>query len=211
MAMQLLASVMLAGSNLILAQFGAVAIAVFGVFFRLQSFILMPIFGLGQAVMPMVGYNYGSGKPQRLLRTVEYGAVAAFTYAAAGFALFQIIPGGLIRMFNQNPELVEIGTTALPRLSIGFLFIGFTIISANLFQSVGKGLPSFLISVLRTLVLLLPIMYLLGEFFGLAALWFAFPIAEVLTMLFAVSLAVRELRAISRKFSEPNREEEAAR
>ncbi len=200
MAMQLLASVMLAGSNLILAAFGPLAIAVFGIFFRLQSFVLMPIFGLGQGVMPLVGYNFGNARPDRLKRTVEYGTLAAFAYAAAGFALFQLLPGPLIRMFNIDPELVAIGTTALPRISIGFLFVGPTIISANLFQSVGKGMPSFMISILRTVVLLLPTMFVLGSLHGLDSLWYAFPIAELITMVFSVLFALGELKSIFRHF-----------
>ncbi len=186
MSMQLLASVMLAGGNLILARHSTTAIAVFGIFFRLQAFIFMPVFGLGQGVMPITGYNYGSGQPHRMKQVIRYGMLSAFLFTLAGFAVFQLIPRGLVTVFNRSPELVNIGVPALRRISIGFLFVGPTIIGVNVFQALGRGTPSFVISILRTVVLILPLMYLLGELFGLRVLWFAFPVSEFIT--FAVTL-----------------------
>ncbi|MFW6180788.1 MAG: MATE family efflux transporter [Spirochaetota bacterium] len=202
MSMQLLASVMLAGGNLILATFSTTAIAVFGIFFRLQAFIFMPVFGLGQGVMPITGYNYGAGEPGRMKQTVQYGMVAAFLFTLAGFMVFQLIPRGLVTMFNRNPELVAMGVPALRRISLGFLFVGPTVIGVNVFQALGRGAPSFLISVLRTVVLILPLMYLLGELFGLRTLWLAFPVSESVT--FAITLSwlavvLRGLFAVMRR------------
>jgi putative MATE family efflux protein len=196
MSMQLLASFMLAGGNLILASHNTVAIAVFGVFFRLQTFFFMPVFGLGQGVMPLTGYNYGARKPDRMRHTIRYGVLAAFGIMFLGFLLFRLFPGALITLFNQDPELVAIGTAALRRISIGFLFVGPSIIGINVFQAVGAGLPSLLLSVLRTIVLLLPSMYLLGELFGLPALWYAFPIAESGTFLVGMSWLIAKLQRI---------------
>jgi putative MATE family efflux protein len=187
MSMQLLASVMLAGGNLILAAYSTTAIAVFGIFFRLQAFIFMPVFGLGQGVMPITGYNYGAGEPGRMKKTIQYGMGAAFLFTLAGLVVFQLVPRGLITMFNRSPELVAIGMPALRRISLGFLFVGPTVIGVNVFQALGRGAPSFLISVLRTVVLILPLMYVLGELFGLRALWLAFPVSESIT--FAITLA----------------------
>jgi putative MATE family efflux protein len=186
MSMQLLASVMLAGGNLILGMYSTTAIAAFGIFFRLQAFIFMPVFGLGQGAMPIAGFNFGAGKLDRMKRTIWYSMAAAFLFTLAGFALFQLFPRGLIVMFNENPELVRMGSAALRRISIGFLFVGPTIIGINIFQALGRGLPGFLIAVLRTVVLILPLMYLLGELFGLRALWFAFPVSEFAS--FAVTI-----------------------
>jgi len=194
MLMQLLSSVMLAGGNLILGTFTTTAIAVFGIFFRLQSFVLMPVFGLGQGVMPLMGYNFGSGNTQRMKTTARIAFITAFLFTCAGFLLFQSLSRQLITMFNTDAELVRIGTQALRRISIGFLFVGPTIMSANIFQAMGRGVPSLVIIFMRTIVILLPVMYLLGRLYGLSALWFAFPIAEFITFLFSFSWLLFVLR-----------------
>lgn len=194
--MQLLGSVMLAGGNLILGGFGTTAIAVFGIFFRLQSFVFMPIFGLGQGVMPIMGYNFGSGNSGRMKETARIAYVTAFSFTLLGFLIFQSFSRQLIIMFNTDPELVRIGIEALKRISIGFLFVGPTIMSASIFQAIGRGTPSLIIGFLRAIVLLLPIMYVLGRLFGLSAVWYAFPIAELLTFLFAFTWIMTVLRKV---------------
>ncbi len=196
MSLQLLASIMLAGGNMILALHNTTAIAVFGIFFRLQSFIFMPVFGLGQGVMPLTGYNYGAKNPERVKKTILYGASAAFLLTFAGFLIFQLFPRQLITMFNSNPELLRIGTPAMRRISIGFLFVGPSIIGINVFQALGKGLPSLVLSFLRTIVLLLPSMYLLGELFGLTELWLAFPISESITFAIGIFWLTGKLRQV---------------
>jgi len=198
MAMQLLASVMLAGGNLIIGRHSITAIAVFGIFFRLQSFIFMPVFGLGQGVMPLIGYNYGNRNPDRMKQTARIGITTAFCFTFIGFLIFQSIPRQLITMFNSDPELVRIGVTAMRRISIGFLFVGPSIMSANIFQAIGRGSPSLLIGILRTIGILLPSMYILGELFGLSALWFAFPLAEVITFSLAFTWLISVLKQIFR-------------
>lgn len=198
MAMQLLASVMLAGGNLIIGRHSITAIAVFGIFFRLQSFIFMPVFGLGQGVMPLIGYNYGNRTPDRMKQTARIGIITAFCFTFTGFLIFQSFPRQLITMFNSNPELVEIGVTAMRRISIGFLFIGPSIMSANIFQAIGRGTPSLLVGILRTIIVLLPTMFILGELFGLKALWFAFPIAEIATFSLAITWLTKVLKEIFR-------------
>ena len=199
MAMQLLASVMLAGANLIIARHSIVAVAVFGVFFRLQSFIFMPVFGLGQGVIPLTGYNYGNRNPDRMKQTARISIITAFCFTFTGFLIFQSFPRQLITMFNSNPELVKIGVTAMRRISIGFLFIGPSIMSSVIFQAIGRGIPSLLLGILRTIVVLLPTMFLLGEVFGLEALWFAFPIAEVATFSLGITWLTKVLKEIFRR------------
>ena len=196
MAMQLLASVMLAGANLIIARHSITAIAVFGIFFRLQSFIFMPVFGLGQGVIPLTGYNYGNRNPHRMKQTARIGIITAFCLTFTGFLIFQSFPRQLITMFNSDPDLIEIGVTAMRRISIGFLFIGPSIMSSVIFQAIGRGIPSLLLGILRTIVILLPSMYILGELFGLDMLWFAFPIAEVTTFSLGISWLYRVLKGI---------------
>ena len=202
MAMQLLASVMLAGGNLIIGSHSITAIAVFGIFFRLQSFIFMPVFGLGQGVMPLIGYNYGNRNPDRMKQTARIGITTAFCFTFIGFLIFQSIPRQLITMFNSDPELVRIGVTAMRRISIGFLFVGPSIMSANIFQAIGRGSPSLLIGILRTIGILLPSMYILGELFGLSALWFAFPLAEVITFSLAFTWLISVLKQIFRSMKQ---------
>jgi len=180
MVMQFLASFMIFGVNRIVGSFDVLAIAVMGIYFRLQSFVFMPVFGLCQGFMPIVGYNFGHRKPARMKKTIKYGVLIAFAFTTSGFIIFQVFPRQLISLFNSDPELIEIGATALTRLSLAFPIIGPAIIGSTTFQAIGKGLPSLIISFSRQIILLLPIMYLLGRFFGLDALWYAFPLAEVL-------------------------------
>lgn len=194
MTMQLLTSAMLVGANIIIAGFSETALAVLGIFFRLQSFILMPVIGLGQAVMPLAGYNYGHGNPQRTRETIKYGLLFSSLFVFAGFLLFQTAPRALILMFNDHPELVAIGITALRRISFGFLFAGPSIMCAVIMQGLGKGLPSLFINFSRTIIFLLPAMYILGQLFGLKALWFAFPIGESLTAVIACLWLAHALR-----------------
>jgi len=183
MIMQFLASFMLAGMNKILGSFTSTAIAAAGIYFRLQSFVFMPVFGLNQGYMPIVGYNFGHNKPQRMMKTIKLAGLIAFVFTTSGFILFQTIPTQLITLFNKDPELIRIGTTALKKISIAFPIIGPAIIISTTFQAMGKGLPSLLFSFLRQIVVLLPLMYLLGQWYGLNDLWYAFPISEVISII----------------------------
>ena len=180
MLMRGLASVMLAGMNKIVGYYDTTAIAVVGIYFRMQSIIILPIFGLSQGFMPLVGYNYGHGNPKRMKKTIAFGAVLALTFTLIGFTVFQIFPEQLIRLFNKDPELIKIGSNALKRISFAYLIMGLNIIGSTTFQALGRGFPSLFISSLRQIFILLPVMYFLGKIEGLKTLWFAFPIAEVI-------------------------------
>lgn len=184
MVMQLIASFMVGAVNIVLAGYSAAAIAAMGIYFRLQSFVLMPVFGLNQGYMPIIGYNYGHGKPERIKKTARYGFVIAFMFTMIGFFAFQLFPEQLVRLFNENEELVEIGTHALKTISYLYPVVGFTIIASVTFQAFGKGFRSLAISVLRYLVLLLPLVYFFGRVGGLPLLWYAFPVSEVTAFLF---------------------------
>lgn len=182
MLMQLLASFMIAGMNKIVVTFNVTAVAVVGVFFRLQSFILMPVFGLGQGYIPIVGYNFGHRNPGRMKKTILYGMIIGEVFTIIGFLLFQIIPRPLMLMFNKDPELVRMGVEALRRISIAYPLVGAAIVGSTTFQAVGKGFPSLVLSVLRQLVLFLPLMYGLGRIWGMPALWLAFPLSAAVTV-----------------------------
>jgi putative MATE family efflux protein len=178
MVMQLIASFMVAAVNTVLGTYSPIAIAAMGIYFRLQSFVFMPVFGLNQGFMPLVGYNYGHKKPDRIKKTIVYGCIISFVFALIGFFIFQAFPSHLVKIFNDDQQLVDIGTHALKTISLLYPIAGFTIIASVTFQAFGKGFRSLLISVLRQIILLLPLVYLFGKIGGLSLIWYAFPAAE---------------------------------
>lgn len=179
MVMQFLSSFMLGGMNIILAGFGSTAIAAAGIYFRLQSFVFMPVFGLNQGYMPIMGYNYGHNNLKRMKTTFKSALLVGIIFTTTGFVIFQTVPELLIKMFNNDPELIRIGTNALKKISISFPIVGPAIIISTTFQALGNGFPSLVFSFLRQIIVLLPVMFLLGNYFGLEYLWLAFPISEV--------------------------------
>jgi putative MATE family efflux protein len=179
MANRLLFSLAVVFINLILGAFSSTAIAVMGLIFRMQSFFLMMVFGLTQGYLPIVGYNFGHNNPERMKKTILIGNAAALSFGVIGFAVFQLFPEAIIRLFNSDPKLLSIGVSALRRVSLSYFFMVLNIIGVATFQAVGKGMPSFAITFLRQAVFLVPGMYILGEIFGLGAVWFSFPIAEL--------------------------------
>jgi putative MATE family efflux protein len=196
MMMQLLASVMLAGINRIVVGYSAVALAVAGIFFRLQSFVLMPIFGLNQGYIPVVGYNYGHGNPKRMKHAIKVGLLLGSAFGLGGFLLFFLLPGPLIRMFNDDPELLKIGETALRTISFAFLAAGPAIVSSATFQALGKGFPSLVVGFIRQFVFLIPLMWLFGRIGGLDLLWISIPIANAVSLVLAalwLSLTLRKI------------------
>jgi putative MATE family efflux protein len=179
MANRLLFSIAVVFINLILGAFSSTAIAVMGLIFRMQSFFLMMVFGLTQGYLPIVGYNFGHNNPERMKKTILIGNAAALSFGVIGFAVFQLFPEVIIKLFNSDPKLLNIGVSALKRVSLSYFFMVLNIIGVATFQAVGKGMPSFAITFLRQAVFLVPGMYILGEIFGLDAVWYSFPIAEL--------------------------------
>ncbi|MBU7040120.1 MAG: MATE family efflux transporter [Theionarchaea archaeon] len=201
MVMQVLASVTAGSMNIILGGFSATAIAAMGIHFRLQSFVLMPVFGLNQGYLPLVGYNYGHGNFERIKKTVKYGIVVAFSFTLLGFCIFQFIPSQLVRLFNDNAELVGIGTQALKTISYLYPVVGFTLIASATFQAFGKAFRSLGITVLRQLVLLLPLAFAFGRAGGLPLIWYAFPVAEVIGFCVAVAWLRKTLQQVEKELS----------
>lgn len=179
--MQSIGSALVAGLNSILAQFGQTAVSVLGVYFKLQSFVFMPVFGLTNGVMPVMGFSYGARNKARLLQALRVGVLLAAAIMTVGTALFWIAPGALMSIFKPSPELMEMGVTALRTISLGFLPAAVGILLSTLFQAVGQAGRSLLMSVARQLVVILPVAAFLARY-GVGHVWRAFPIAEVVSL-----------------------------
>lgn len=195
MIMQAIGSVMLVGMNAILISFSDAAVAVLGIYFKLQSFIFMPVFGLNQGTLPVLGYNYGAKKKQRLISAFKVAMCVAVCIMGIGMLIFQIFPSQLMMLFKPSAEMLDIGVRALRLISLCFIPAAIGIIASTLFQALGHGTLSLWVSLLRQIVLILPLAWLLSHFFGLNAVWFAFPLAEA----FAVLASLAFLRMIYKK------------
>lgn len=171
-------SVMTFGMNKILMGFTSTATAVFGVYFKLQSFVFMPVFGLNNGMVPIAAYNYGAGRPERIMKAIRLSIVYAVSIMLVGFAIMQLIPETLLGIFNASDSMMEIGVVALRTISFSFILAGFSVVSSSVFQALGHGFLSLGVSVLRQLVVLLPAAFILSKTAGLTAIWWAFPIAE---------------------------------
>ncbi|MGO1581564.1 MAG: MATE family efflux transporter, partial [Peptoniphilaceae bacterium] len=184
----------------IVGSYNETAIAALGIYFRLQSFVFMPVFGLNQGYMPIIGYNYGHNQPERMKKTIKYGFLVSFVITTLGFLLFQFFPTQLINLFvsssDNNEELIDIGTKALKTISIAFPIIGPAIVDSTTFQAIGKGIPSLTLSFLRQIVLLLPIAYFLGKLGNLNTIWYSFPISELISGIILVFWLRKSLRNI---------------
>lgn len=180
--MMSISSVMVYGMNRILIAFTPTATAVFGVYFKLQSFIFMPIFGMNNGMVPIIAYNYGACKPDRIKKTIALAMVYAECIMLIGLLVFKLKPDLLLSFFNASPEMLAIGEPALRTISWSFLVAGICIISSSTFQALGNGLYSLAISFGRQLVVLLPAAYLLSLTGNIHAVWWSFPIAEVASL-----------------------------
>ena len=177
--MQSAASFMIFQLNNLLASFSTTATAVLGVYFKLQSFVILPVFGLNNSVISIVSYNYGAGKIKRLLKTMKVANIYAFSIMLAGFVLCQILPVQILKIFDASDNMLAIGVPALRIISFSFLIAPFSIVSSGTFQALGKGTFSLIISLIRQLIVILPLSYLLSRIMGMKGVWVAFPIAEI--------------------------------
>lgn len=184
--MQSIASVMTVGINKILILFSETAVAVFGVYFKLQSFVFMPVFGLNNALVPIVGYNYGARNHHRITQAVKLALIYALIIMGLGVFIFLFFPDKLLEMFDASPDMLEIGVPALRIICISFLGAAVGITFSSVFQAIGHGVLSLIMSVCRQLLLILPVAYILGSLYGLNAVWYAFAIAEVGSVIMAI-------------------------
>lgn len=174
-------SVMTFSMNKILMAFTSTATAVFGVYFKLQSFIFMPIIGMNNGMVPIVAYNYGARNPERIIRVIKLSVMYAVSIMLLGFFAFQFFAESLLGIFNASEAMLEIGRVALRIISIHFVIAGFCIISCSVFQALGNGVLSMIVSICRQLLALLPSAYILARIGGLSAVWWSFGIAEVVS------------------------------
>ena len=190
-----ISSIMTFAFNKILLVFTSTAAAVFGVYFKLQSFVFMPVFGLNNGMVPIIAYNYGARKIKRIKKTLTLSVISACVLMLIGLAVMQIIPDKLLLMFNASPAMLSIGVPALRIISLSFVFAGFGIVASSVFQALGNSMYSLIVSIARQLVVLLPVAYILSKFQQLDLVWLSFPIAEIAS----VVLSVLFLRIVLKK------------
>lgn len=178
--MQSLASFMVIFYNMILVVYSTTAVAVLGIYFKIQSFVFMPVFGLNQGAMPIIGYNFGARNKERLLKTYTTGLKVALAVMILGLILFQLMPTQLLLMFDASEAMLEIGVPALKLISLCFPFAAFGIITGTLFQGTGYGLYSLIVSLTRQFFGILPLAFILIRIGGVTLSWMSFPLAEII-------------------------------
>lgn len=194
--MQAIGSVMTYGMNRILISFTATATAVFGVYFKLQSFIFMPVFGLNNGIIPIIAYNYGAKNKDRVMSTIKHSIIYAMSIMVLGFLVFQVMPAPLLQLFNASETMMDIGVPALRIISISFILAGFCIACGSVFQALGCSVYSMVVSVARQLVVLLPAAYGLAMLGNVDFVWWAFPVAELMSLAMTVFFLLRVNRNI---------------
>ena len=180
--------------NIILITFSSTAVAVYGIYFKLQSFIFMPIFGLNSGMVPIIAYNYGAGNKERIHRTMRLSMLSAVAIMGLGMAAFNLIPTQLLGMFNASEDMLSIGVPALKTISLAFVTAGICIISGSVCQAFGYAFYSLFTSIARQIVVLLPAIYLLSLSGDVNMIWWAWPIAEVMSLVVSLFLLRRVFR-----------------
>ena len=195
---QSLLSVLTVGLNRILMPFSQTAVSFYGVYYKLQNFLFMPVYGLNNALIPMIGYNYGAKNRRRIERITRYALYLAVGIMAAGTILFELIPVPLLRLFDASNAMLALGVPAIRIISVSFCFAGTSVILSGCMQGLGRGSESLWVALLRQLIVILPAAVALSHI-SLTAVWFAFPLAE------AVGLAAALLlhRHVVRRLLEP--------
>lgn len=197
--MQSIGSIMTSVMNKILTGLNPSSVAVFTVYFKLQSVFFMPVFGLNNGMVPILAFNYGAQKRSRMIKVIKLSMMYAFCFLCIGFALFELIPDKLLLIFDtKDPSLLELGIPALRIIGYHYLLAWFCIIGGTVFQALGNGVYSMIVSVARQLVVLLPVAYILSRIGGLALIWWCFPIAELMSLLVTTIFLIRIYRQIIR-------------
>ena len=200
--MQSISSIMTYSMNLILVQFTVTATAVFGVYFKLQSIFFMPVFGLNNGITPIIAYNYGARHKKRMIQTIKVSMFIAFCFTFVGFLAYELIPEALLGMFSASDDMLAIGIPALRIIGIHYLIAWFCIIAGTVFQALGKAVFSMIVSIMRQLFVLVPAAYILASIGGLHAVWWSFPIAEVISLIISVLFLISINRTVIQKIPE---------
>ena len=200
--MQSISSIMTYSMNLILVQFTVTATAVFGVYFKLQSIFFMPVFGLNNGITPIIAYNYGARHKKRMIQTIKVSMFIAFCFTFVGFLAYELIPKALLGMFNASDDMLAIGIPALRIIGIHYLIAWFCIIAGTVFQALGKAVFSMIVSIMRQLFVLVPAAYILASIGGLHAVWWSFPIAEIISLIISVFFLMSINRTVIQKIPE---------
>ena len=196
--MQSISSVLVVGLNAILMGFSEAAVSVHGIYYKMQSFVFMPVFGLNQGLMPIMGYNFGAKNKDRLHSAIRYGCIIAAFIMLCGTVIFWVFPAQILSLFNANDDILNMGIKAMRFISLSFLPAAIDIIFSTTFQAVGKGFSSMILSLLRQLVFILPAAFVLSNF-GVNAVWFAYPIAEVGALIVAIFAYITTYRKVYSK------------
>lgn len=194
--MMAVGSLMTTGMNKILHRFSDLAVTVFGVYFKLQSFVFMPIFGLNNGVIPIVAFNYGARHKKRMVKAVKVACFAASGFMAFGLLIMQVFPAQALSLFDASPAMLEIAVPALRIISTSYIFAGICIALGSVFQALGHGTYSTIVSIARQLLILLPTAYLFSLSGKLNLVWLAFPIAEIMSITVTIILFVRIYRNV---------------
>ena len=192
--MQSIASVMNVLYNMILVVYSTTAVAVLGVYFKIQSFVFMPVFGLNQGVLPIIGFNFGARNKERVKEARKEGIRFALIFMVIGLALFQLIPDKLLMIFDASPQMLEYGVPALRIISINFIPAAFGIMNGTVFQASGHGVYSLICSFIRQLIGIVPFAYLLAKLGGVTLSWFSFPIGEVLGLIYSFYMLNKHMK-----------------
>ena len=200
--MQAIGSLMVYGLNRILIVFTSTATAVFGVYFKLQSFIFMPVFGLNSGMVPVVAYNYGAAKKDRVIKTIRLAVYYGVGIMIVGTLIMHLLPTQLLMMFEASDLMLEIGVPALRIISLCFPFAGYCIVIGSAFQALGSAWYSMMVSIARQLLVLLPVAFLLAQTGVLNMVWWAFPIAELMSLAMTTFFLVKLYRKVISKIGE---------
>ena len=185
--------------NLLLVSFTKTAVAVYGAYFKLQSFFFMPVFGINNGLIPIIGYNYGAGKVDRIHRTIKYGVLFAAVFMLTGLALFELAPGLLLSAFNPSVEMLDIGTHALRRIAFHFPIAAFCIVAGSACQALNKSMFSLITSCMRQIFALIPAAYLLSLTGDVNNIWWCFLIAEIVSFVFSFFFLRKAMRDADRR------------
>lgn len=185
--------------NLLLVSFTKTAVAVYGAYFKLQSFFFMPVFGINNGLIPIIGYNYGAGKVGRIHRTIKYGVMFAAAFMLTGLALFELAPGLLLSAFKPSAEMLDIGTHALRRIAFHFPIAAFCIVAGSACQALNKSMFSLITSCMRQIFALIPAAYLLSLTGDVNNIWWCFLIAEVVSFVFSSFFLRKAMKDVDRR------------